>query len=358
MPNDVKPGTDVAIIAAPRLPYHPMIEERFGIDRASWRALTEAVFPAAKTTDAIVLALSYCRARKLDPFKRVVHIVPVYDRESGGYIETVWPGIAEHRITAFRTKQYAGADAASFGPTVEKQFKGETKRGAVSITLKFPDWCQVTVYRLIDGQRVPLPGPRVYWLETYSRMGRTEVPNEMWQKRPFGQIEKCAEAAALRRAFPEELGDEATSEEVEAADPRDVTPIPERPTRAAIAAPAEDADTDSAEAHSDAGSPTIPGAGAAAEPPAREPTQPAPAEPNSAAMTDFIVPLETGPDGKPDYGGWAEGYGDIVNGAGSAAELDLIEKANAATAAGAPKLARDRAAILINKRRAQLKAAA
>ena len=113
----------------------------------------------------------------------------------------------------------------------------------------------------------------------------------------------------------------------------------------------------SAEAHSDAGSPTIPGAGAAAEPPAHQPTQPAPAEPNSAAMTDFIVPLETGADGKPDFGGWAEGYGDMVNGAGSAAELDLIEKANAATAAGAPKLARDRAAILINKRRAQLKAA-
>ncbi len=37
---------------APRLPYHPRIQEAFGIDKAAWRALVEAVFPNAKTTDA------------------------------------------------------------------------------------------------------------------------------------------------------------------------------------------------------------------------------------------------------------------------------------------------------------------
>ena len=35
----------------------------------------------------------------------------------------------------------------------------------------------------------------------------------MWQKRPRGQLDKCAEAAALRGAFPEEIGDEFTSDE-------------------------------------------------------------------------------------------------------------------------------------------------
>jgi hypothetical protein len=38
-------------------------------------------------------------------------------------------------------------------------------------------------------------------------------PNSMWQKRPRGQLDKCAEAAALRAAFPEELGDDPTSDE-------------------------------------------------------------------------------------------------------------------------------------------------
>ena len=45
-------------IAAPRLPYHPAIKDRFGVDVSEWRALTDSIFPAAKTTEAIILALS------------------------------------------------------------------------------------------------------------------------------------------------------------------------------------------------------------------------------------------------------------------------------------------------------------
>src|SRR5690242_11418424 len=117
----------VAVVSPPRLPYPTGVNERFGVDPASWRALVDSVFPLARTPDAIVLALSYCRARKLDPFKRVVHIVPMWNAAAGREVETVWPGIAEHRTTAFRTRQYAGADAAEFGPVVESTFAGRTK---------------------------------------------------------------------------------------------------------------------------------------------------------------------------------------------------------------------------------------
>ena len=48
----------------PRLPYHEAVEERFGIDRAGWKALVEAIYPNAETADAIVMALSYCRASR------------------------------------------------------------------------------------------------------------------------------------------------------------------------------------------------------------------------------------------------------------------------------------------------------
>jgi hypothetical protein len=37
----------------------------------------------------------------------------------------------------------------------------------------------------------------------------------MWETRPRGQIDKCAEAAALRCAFPEECGGEFIPEEVQ-----------------------------------------------------------------------------------------------------------------------------------------------
>jgi phage recombination protein Bet len=236
-------STELATIAGPRLPFPKGVEERFGIDRTQWKALVEAVFPMAKSPDSVVLALAYCRARRLDPFKRVVHIVPIWDSARSCEVETVWPGIAEHRTTAMRTGNFGGFDAAAFGPTIEETFEGATKKGPVSVKMKYPEFCQITVYRMVDGQRVAVPGPRVYWREYFSKLGRANVPNDRWQRAPFQMIEKCAEAAALRRAFPEEFGDEATVEESGYFDQppmKDVTPPP-APTRQQFAPAAEPA---------------------------------------------------------------------------------------------------------------------
>lgn len=209
---------NVTVFQAPRLPFHPAIEERFGVNRGGWKVLTDAVFPAAKTADAIVMALSYCQARKLDIFKRPVHIVPMWSTAAGGYVETVWAGIAELRTTAFRTGQYAGCDATEFGPIIEDTFKGRAKEKGEwidkSITLKFPEWARITIYRILGGRVCTFVGPKVKWTESYATIGAGPLPNDMWAERPEGQLEKCAEAAALRRAFPEELGNELTAEEM------------------------------------------------------------------------------------------------------------------------------------------------
>ena len=195
-------------IGGPRLPYHPLIEERYGIDKSSWKALVEAIFPNATAVESVILALSYCRARKLDPFKKAVHIVPIWDKHRGCMVDTVWPGIGELRTTAFRTTEYAGRDKTEYGPDVTR------KVGSVEIT--FPEWAQVTVYRIVRGTRVAFAGPQVYWLETYATVKRNDdTPNEMWANRPRGQLDKCAEAAALRAAFPEEIGCDYIPEEVE-----------------------------------------------------------------------------------------------------------------------------------------------
>lgn len=209
----------VSTFKPPRLGYHPMIGERFGIDRAAWIALIDAVYPLASSIDSVILALSYCRARNLDPFKRPVHIVPVWNNAARRMVDTIWPGIGELRTTAMRTKAFAGCDECKFGPDQTRAFDGMAgKQGQerqVHADVTFPEFAQLTVYRLIDGQRVAVQGPRVYWTETYASQGRSTVPNEMWQKRPRGQLEKCAEAAALRRAFPEELGEIYAAEEME-----------------------------------------------------------------------------------------------------------------------------------------------
>lgn len=214
------------------------VAERFGIDAIKWKALVETIYPNATSIDSVVMALSYCEARKLDPFKRPVHIVPVWSKAANGMVDTVWPGISELRTTAMRTGLYAGKERTAFGPDVTMTL------GEVEIT--FPEWAQTTVYRLVPGiGRCPFEGPTIYWLEAYATAGRnTKAPNDMWKKRPRGQLDKCSEAAALRTAFPEELGNEYAAEEVEGqafGAVRDVTPRQSPGLAARLAAPEADA---------------------------------------------------------------------------------------------------------------------
>ncbi len=228
-------GTAVATANDPpkglrlRLGYPHTAQAAFGVDAQMWRVLVDAVWPAARTSEAVMLALAYCKSRNLDPMKKMVHIVPVWSKDApikeegrnGGYIETVWPGIAEIRTTATRTLVYAGKDATKFGPLIEHEFVHEDSRERdpekkrKTKTVTYPEWAEVTVYKMVQGQRCAFVGPRVYWMESYASESRwSEIPNEMWASRPSGQLEKCAEAGALRAAFPEEIGGEYAAEEV------------------------------------------------------------------------------------------------------------------------------------------------
>jgi phage recombination protein Bet len=182
-----------------------------------WKVLTDVIFPNAKSPESIVMALAYCRARKLDIMKRPVNIVPMWDSKRQDYVETVWPSINEHHVTAARAG-WAGMDEPIWGPDKRETFRGRIKTGknsyeTVEFPITFPEWCTVPVYRVIDGQRCRFAEP-VYWLETYARRQGTAIPAPMWIRRPRMQLHKCSKAANLRAAFPEECG-EYTSDEME-----------------------------------------------------------------------------------------------------------------------------------------------
>lgn len=180
--------------------------ERRGLEVSAFRVLKNAIFPAAQSDQSVLMAFDYCKARNLDPFKRVVHIVPIWDSKQRLLVDTVWPSIAELRTTASRTKQYAGKDAPVFGDTFTKKFG--------NVEVSFPEYCQITLYRMLEGQRVAFQCTPVYWLEACG-YDKNNVPNKMWRTRPIGQLAKCAEAAALRETFPEELGGDYCAEEME-----------------------------------------------------------------------------------------------------------------------------------------------
>jgi phage recombination protein Bet len=190
------------------LPWNRGIKRRFGIDRLQWIVLTEVIFPNAASERSIEMALAYCKVRNLDVFKRPVHIVQVHDNVATRSIDTVWPGISELRTTAMRTGQFAGFNEAEFGPEQDERIG--------DVMVRYPEWARCTVFRMLSGKRVAFVGPKVFWLETYGREAQDAIsPNLIWRRRPRGQLEKCAEAAALRRAFPEELGSEYAAEEID-----------------------------------------------------------------------------------------------------------------------------------------------
>ncbi|MGY6274005.1 phage recombination protein Bet [Methylomonas sp. MgM2] len=194
------------------LPMPMAAQQGYGISEQSWKVLTEVTFPTAKTPEAILMALDYCKARKLDIFKKPVHIVPMWSAALGRNVETVWPSIMEIQTTASRTGVWAGMDRPAWGPDVTKTFTGRYKDDneqwqESSVTVTFPEWVAVTVYRIVAGKRCAFT-EEVYWLEAYSTAGgkNSQVPTAMWIKRPKGQLAKCGKAASLRAAFPEECG--------------------------------------------------------------------------------------------------------------------------------------------------------
>lgn len=167
--------------------------------------LQSSLYPGASVA-SIRMVLGYCKAAGLDPMQKPVHIVPMWDSKAKQMRDVVMPGIGLYRTQAARTGEHVGTDEPVFGPMVELRV-GE-------FVMQHPEWCKVTVYRLVAGVKCAYTATE-YWTENYATAAKdTQVPNTMWKKRTRGQIAKCAEAQALRKGFPE-VGNQPTAEEME-----------------------------------------------------------------------------------------------------------------------------------------------
>lgn len=219
---------------------YPTVVQR-GIDESTWGALCNTIYPGANP-DSIIMAVDYCKARKLDIMLKPVHLVPMQVTDARTK-EKIWrdvpmPGIGMYRIQADRSGNYAGADEPEFGPTITQEFPDHYNAGK-TIRVSYPEWCKYTVYKFVNGQRVAYIA-KEYWIENYAtQSSKTECPNAMWKKRPYAQLAKCTEAQALRKGWPE-IGSEPTAEEMEGktfiTEERDITPQPARiPAQSTVA---------------------------------------------------------------------------------------------------------------------------
>jgi phage recombination protein Bet len=170
--------------------------------------LRSSLYPGAADA-SIRMVLGYCKAAGLDPMQKPVHIVPMWDSKAGQLRDVVMPGVTLYRTQASRSGSLAGVSEPEFGPMATENIGG--------LTITYPEWCKVTVRRQLASGHVADFTATEYWLENYAIKGGKEksiAPNAMWTKRPRGQLAKCAEAQALRKAFPE-LGAAPTAEEME-----------------------------------------------------------------------------------------------------------------------------------------------
>lgn len=170
------------------------------------KVLQSSLYPGA-STDSVRMVLGYCKASGLDPMQKPVHIVPMWDSKSRTMRDVVMPGIGLYRTQAARSG-CAGVTEPEFGPDVTEAIGGQQ--------ITYPSWCRVTVKRQLASGEIAEFTAKEFWRENYAIKGGQEksvAPNAMWTKRPYGQIAKCAEAQALRKAFPE-IGSEPTADEM------------------------------------------------------------------------------------------------------------------------------------------------
>jgi len=147
------------------------------------------------TDDELKLFLWVARKHKLDPMTRQLHAV----KRNGTVCLQI--GIDGYRSMAARYKDYGGIDE----PEYEYANAGD----------KIPTMARVRVWK--KGFDRPTVGI-AFWSE-YAPTGNQAF---MWQKMPRLMLAKCAEALALRKAYPD-LADIYTDEEMHQADV-DITP--------------------------------------------------------------------------------------------------------------------------------------
>jgi phage recombination protein Bet len=170
-------------------------------------ALRQLGIDGASNADLAVF-MHFCQRTGLDPFARQVTMIK---RGSKWTIQTEIDG---YRVIARRAAT-RNRQVISYGPTIWVDENGKEYRRWVSS--RPPAGAEVTIY--IDG--APFPGYARY--EAFVARDSSGNPVNLWKSMPDHMIAKCAEAQALRKAFPQDLadtitGDEAPREYADAAD--------------------------------------------------------------------------------------------------------------------------------------------
>lgn len=195
-----------------------------GHGQASWTPQQLAALRQIGVEDAddgdLAVFLNYAQRTGLDPFARQIYMIGRQDRRSGRTKWTIQASIDGLRIVAQRSGEYAGQVGPEWcGP--------DGVWRDVWISSSAPVAARVGVLR--RGFTAPLYAVALF--NEYASF-YNDKPTGLWGSKPAVMIAKCAEALALRKAFPMDLSGIYTAEEMSQAD----SPAPAAPPAVAAAA--------------------------------------------------------------------------------------------------------------------------
>lgn len=198
-------------------------------------ALVKSMICKDASDDQLALFINQCERTGLDPFSRQIHAVFRRTRVGNDYqmVMTIQTGIDGFRLIAERTGEYRGqtdrmwldhdGNWKDHWMPVTKDEEGKPIKlicdkceCALLRKGRYPFAAKVGVLR--KGFDSPTFGV-AHWDEyKQTTTWNNEVKlASMWQTMPAGQLMKCAEALALRAAFPQELSGIYSNEEMEQA---------------------------------------------------------------------------------------------------------------------------------------------
>lgn len=181
-------------------------------------ALIKQTVCKGATNDELALFLYTAKRTGLDPLLRQIYAVKRWDNKLKKETMAMQTGIDGLRLIADRTGTYAGNDEPVF----------EYDQNDVSHPIK----ASVTVYKIVAGQRCAFSAS-ARWSEYCPKEGM----DFMWKRMSHVMLGKCAEALALRKAFPAEIAGLYTAEEMAQAGPAKEADLVDMPRKRVQNAP-------------------------------------------------------------------------------------------------------------------------
>lgn len=167
--------------------------------------ISASIIPKDTPSEQVSVFARVCQERNLSPFSKQIYLMSRNTRQGVRY--TYQTSIDGFRSLAERTDKYAGSDDYLFDNDL-------TVYQMIAENKKKPTTATAAVHKILpNGSTFPIKAT-ARWEEYYP--GATL--GFMWDKMPFLMLGKCAEALALRKAFPEQLGSIYVTEEMQQAE--------------------------------------------------------------------------------------------------------------------------------------------